>query len=361
MGDDNRKKGKIYRYCFGIQKETYTGIRTDKAVPSFFRNLYMKDVTANYIGNNTLTVPIIPSKEKYAYLGVFSPTGWIPVALGKIEKETVSFRDVESDIIYQPLFSDGKSHRPAGYPFLWINGEIQQLQPDTIHTTEAVLTRKMSLIPSISRFLYRNIINSRIEGSADSSFSKINPLLIFTDTLASNYHVFTPISKELCRFVRYIAPEGNTLELSELTLFRDTACKEPIPLQILSRIEPLHTLSNIIDGNTLTYFQSRDSSASVVFDLGKSTEINKIAFSPRNDDNYVWPGDTYELFYQNGINGWRSLGIQIATNHALQYQIPENALLWLRNLTKGREEQVFIYRDRKQYFTFDIHGEFNEK
>jgi hypothetical protein len=60
------------------------------------------------------------------------------------------------------------------------------------------------------------------------------------------------------------------------------------------------------------------------------------------------------LFYQDGVSGWQSLGIQTAVTREVRYIVPKNALLWLRNLTKGREEQIFIYRDKKQYFTIDI-------
>ena len=65
-------------------------------------------------------------------------------------------------------------------------------------------------------------------------------------------------------------------------------------------------------------------------------------FVPRNDDNFITPGNSYELFYQDGVMGWRSLGKQIATTYELIHtNIPEGALLWLRNLTRGKEEQIF--------------------
>lgn len=75
---------------------------------------------------------------------------------------------------------------------------------------------------------------------------------------------------------------------------------------------------------------------------------------PRNDDNYVCPGDEYELFYNDGIKGWISLGKQIAEDRTLYYEVPENALFWLRNLTKGKEEQVFFCRNGHPYFVTDI-------
>lgn len=79
---------------------------------------------------------------------------------------------------------------------------------------------------------------------------------------------------------------------------------------------------------------------------------------PRNDDNFIWPGDEHELFYRNEIAGWVALGRKTAMERTITFSIPNNALLWLRNLTKGREEQVFVYRNGRQYFAYDIDDNF---
>jgi len=51
------------------------------------------------------------------------------------------------------------------------------------------------------------------------------------------------------------------------------------------------------------------------------------------------------------VKGWISLGVQTATTNELIYRnIPEGALLWLRNLTRGKEEQVFYVEDGEQKF-----------
>ena len=63
---------------------------------------------------------------------------------------------------------------------------------------------------------------------------------------------------------------------------------------------------------------------------------------PRNDGNGIFPDNVYELFYFDIPNGWQSLGIQNPTKYELIYpNIPSNTLLWLRNLTTGREERIF--------------------
>lgn len=46
---------------------------------------------------------------------------------------------------------------------------------------------------------------------------------------------------------------------------------------------------------------------------------------------------------------WKSLGVQVAKAQHLQYHnIPENALLLLRNHSRGVEERIFTYEDGKQ-------------
>ena len=41
-------------------------------------------------------------------------------------------------------------------------------------------------------------------------------------------------------------------------------------------------------------------------DLGKEVKVDRIVYTPRNRDNYVRPGDVYELFYCE--RDWQSAG-----------------------------------------------------
>ena len=83
----------------------------------------------------------------------------------------------------------------------------------------------------------------------------------------------------------------------------------------------------------------------VGLDLGIARKVGYINFAPRNDDNCIRPGDRYELLCF--IDGdWQSLGEKIATEYQITYDhVPRNGLLWLRNLSRGREERPFIYQD----------------
>lgn len=67
---------------------------------------------------------------------------------------------------------------------------------------------------------------------------------------------------------------------------------------------------------------------------------------PVADDNKIFPGSNYELLYWNGT--WHSLGKQVATDKLLTYNdVPEDALLWLRNLDEGKQERIFTIQKGK--------------
>ena len=89
----------------------------------------------------------------------------------------------------------------------------------------------------------------------------------------------------------------------------------------------------------------------MTFDYGTPVEVNSIVYIPRNDDNFIRVGDNYELFYQKGKDGWQSLGKKTAVDYVLIYDnVPDNALLWLRNYSRGREERPFYYDKGQQIF-----------
>lgn len=86
-------------------------------------------------------------------------------------------------------------------------------------------------------------------------------------------------------------------------------------------------------------------------DFGKEVRVSKIRFLPRNDGNTIFEGNDYELFYYQYPEGWISLGMQTAEKEELVYpDVPAGGLYWLRNLTSGQEERIFIAKGNKIVF-----------
>ena len=88
----------------------------------------------------------------------------------------------------------------------------------------------------------------------------------------------------------------------------------------------------------------------LVVDLGRVAVIDCLEYMPRNDDNFISQGDIYELFCHAGTEGWKSLGKQRADTTCLDWIVPDNALFWLRDLTRGREEHIFFMQNGRQKF-----------
>ena len=83
--------------------------------------------------------------------------------------------------------------------------------------------------------------------------------------------------------------------------------------------------------------------------MKKKTLLSGVEFQFRNDDNLIREGELYELFYFID-KGVESLGKQYGTSQqVLIYEnVPENALFWLRNYTRGKEERIFTYENGEQ-------------
>lgn len=354
---DGRKKGKVYRYCFGEQEQQKNKYEEVINVPTGLGNLYQKDVTANYFGKNRVWVPVESHKDKPVFLGVFSTKGWIPIDMGWVKAGKAVFENIEPNVIYMPLvYNDNHMMEVAGYPFVYeaSSKRCRLLKSKGKKWQKMSLYRKMPLRERDRKWLYQGILGTRIEASEDSTFS--NPALLyeFKDTLDyCNFKI--PIdNKRKFRYIRYTVAKDTQIELAGLGIFQDTLCRQKISLRLLTPIDARYEPQRITDDDMVTAFESSKDLNSLVFEMEYPTHIKCIDFYPRTDCNYVWAGDQYELFYQDGVNGWKSLGVKTATGRSIDFEGPNNVVYWLRDLTTGVEEQIFLYRDGKQQFVYDM-------
>lgn len=354
VADDGRRKGKVYRYCYALQSEReilrkHSGWNIGGA-----EGLYWKDVTSEYFGHNQAVVNVFATEKPLIGLSVFSTNGWQIIGEGVYKSSGKAlFNNIEPSIIYVPA-SQNNGVKPVGYPFMLDSeGNVEEFVPDTVNLEKVILKRKMALIPRIAAWGYSQI-GARIEGDTDIDFK--NPRLIaeIKDTMDYTFQVLEGLNSEPVKYIRYVPPVG-LLQLAELKLFKDTILKKEI------RITPLTDvpyIEKVIDGDILSHIYQKSERViePLVFSLDSLQQIRRLYFIARTDDNYVWKGDTYELFYFDGINGWKSLGVKTATSEYICFEAPKNALLWLRNRTKGREEQFFIYRNNRQWFNSDLNS-----
>ena len=81
--------------------------------------------------------------------------------------------------------------------------------------------------------------------------------------------------------------------------------------------------------------------------MGNSSNVDYITYAPSTDLNFVEKGHLYELYYFD--TSWKSIGRQIAQKESLMFKdVPEDAILLLKDKTAGQEERLFEYRNGVQ-------------
>ena len=353
---DGRKKGKVYRMQYGVQEEKYQGVYKDNNTPPVVRNPLLKDVTEEYFGSNEYPVGIDgKGKGRFVALGIFTPFGYVPVDVALRDGDQAIVRNIEPEVIYQPLCNEKGLFQPCGYPFMIKDDTVRTFVPDMDKNVSLSIKRKYPLQNHILEYMSW-MTGSKIEGSNDVNFGNKEILYCITDTPRVNVNFYPSHPSRPYRYVRFVPRDGWRAEVAELAFYENLHDDVAISSKAILSCPPVdgnpaHAMDKANDGDWLTFFFSEEANGTVTFDLQNPTWIRKILFVPRNDDNFITPGNSYELFYQDGVMGWKSLGKQTATTYELIYtNIPDGALLWLRNLTRGKEEQVFYIEEGKQRF-----------
>lgn len=361
----SQKAPKIYRQTFSIQKNSLVYKNKDtEPIPPVFRNFNLHDVTRLHdIGQQNVTIPLYSeSPHKIAYLCVFTPQEWFPVAYGENKGENTLFvavgdganphgfkpakgENIGDGIVYLPAIYTNMGIEPAADPFILSESGIRWITP-AAETETVRLTRKYPRLIRMIRFADQ-MVGGVFEGANRRDFSDAVILYSITDTPLSRLQRIDVSTDRSFKFIRYRKPQG-TFSLGEMRLFDagglPVRSKQIAPEALAGEKE----LTNVCDGNPLTYYELPGCiDLWIGIELDRPTRISQIEFCPRNDDNEIFPGDEYELFYWS--NCWISLGRQTATDFKLEYTaVPKGALLWLRNLTKGREERPFTYENDTQ-------------
>lgn len=346
---------KVYRRTFGAQPSSLAVQHGNEDIPDFFLDAYRQDVTSHYpfIGAKDITVNLQQApNRKFAYLCVFHPRGWTPIAWGNIQGKQAKFKAIGPNVVYHTaLYTDGKLQL-TGNPFLLDTlGNITYFIPQ-VHTTSQILTRKYKHASNLVS-IPPSIVGGKFQGANQADFSDAVTLYTFTETPDFRYTTVSPDIPNAFRYVRYQSSDQTYGNMAEVE-FYTTENKQPLQGKVIGEYQPSiyyprNTAEKMFDGDPLTFFHTKDSLAWGGLDLGKPTVIDHIRYIIRNDDNGIRKGHEYELFYMN--NGmWISLGKQVATedDRLLYNNIPQGALYWLRDYTKGTEERIFEINKDKQ-------------
>ena len=356
----SRKTPKIYRKTFSMNKEWSIIQEKNREIPTLFQDKNVKDVTAEHR---------IPFREvhldgfrgcKTMYLSVFSPDGWIPIAYGSggnFEKigtggsspvtKVEDVEDLGEGILYLPYFADNGCLKPSSCPIVVSDSLVERIVPDTLSVESVTLYRKYPLSGRVRDFA-KSMVGGVFECSDNPNFANPDVLCKITEAPECRMQTFSCQRKKGCRYVRYRKVRGvfSIAELKILNIDGSERNFKPIACPAIEGSD--FAKSKVYDSDPLTYLEiSGGLDFWIGADMGGIVDSFQVGFAPRNDDNAISPGDTYELLYWNGK--WNSLGTKQACDYSISFDgVPRNAVLWLRDLTRGREERPFMYREGKQ-------------
>ena len=341
------KNAKIYRKTFHHNRVPIS--HENEYIPYLFQSPFNEDITDLYLYTADIEIecPNLPCKNKNIYMAVFNEQRWEPIAWSdKRTGEKVFFKKMGLGNIYQPIYYNNKRELVlGGYPLkLDTQGKVTYLIPDKSNLTNMTLKRKYPLIAKKLHWS-SSLVGTTILATNDPTFATCDTLATINNVSYEAYYELPILTKKQYRYWKIINPASMT-QFAEIEFLRNG---EKIPVSDIKNDlgKTIDNFQFLFDENPLTYAAIYKSA---YISLEQPRYINSVKLTPRNDDNYITPGNLYELFYQD-INGWISLGKQIAEKNNLHFKnVPSNAIYWLRNLSTGNEERIFTYENGKVVF-----------
>lgn len=352
LHNDNRRKGKVYRRTWSINFDRLEKYKNISNIPEELLNPYLKDVTAQYFGKNKVSIDV--DGENIVFLGVFTPEGYKPIDMAERNGEKVEFIDIEPKVIYFPVSREQNSANdflPCGMPFLVkSDGTIHEFIPQEDSIENIVVNRKIAVwFHQKERFSFFVGCKMQLGKTAFGPWRDIDSI---QKPFKSSFYRIPLSDYRGEHFMRFLASKYQRCQLSEMIVSTDTLAYDRLPLTLITD-EPEIGKDVLIDGDILKWVKYNKHHMPLVFRIDSDKIPKNIFVVSRNDDNYVMPREEYELFYFSR-NGWKSLGKKIADDFKISFNAPFNSVLWLRNLTKGKEEQIFIWKNGKQIFNTNM-------
>lgn len=353
-------KGKVYRDTYGPNESIVRKLVEVPHIWPTFKNPFFKDVTDEYISTPIRALAISNkelntclSKDSPVYLCLSQKLGWQPVDFTFIEKDSIRFDNVEGGVVGILAAWDGKKLSPLTNPFL-IDKETKRLHfftPQNV-THNITLCEKYHLA-SYPHFEY--MLNGVIEGSNRRDFRYVDTLYQIKEIPYRLHTVVRLKSHKPYRYVRYRGRDWVRCCVAEVSLYENVSDTLPMTGEIIGTPgayngDTLYEYTKVFDGDPNTSFYYKEFCGGWAgLDFGKPCKVEKVVYTPRNDINFIYKGDVYELFYWDNKQ-WNSAGKQMATADSLVYTVPRNTLLYLKNHSHGKDERIFEYRDGKQLF-----------
>jgi hypothetical protein len=293
-----------------------------------------------------INVHVPPSESDKTCLAIWATTEWRIIDYAN----TDSFPVAEKMLYMFVRYNMERKAMSSGIPFIAENKDsIRILEPDAANTQPITLT-SMAHLDSV---WFNRMQSATFEGANQPDFSDAKILYTIKDVPGDRFQAAIIKQTQSFRYIRYVSPKDReaNCNVAEIKIFgADSSVLQgkPIGTPETHPAWPTMTFDKAFDGDISTCFDAKSNDSWTGLDLGKPCKIGKIHYAPRNEGAMgIYEGNSYELFYWDGEN-WKSLGEKKATIEPLQYQVPANALFFIKNNTTKKTGMLFIIQNGVQ-------------
>ena len=368
---DEEENLNIYRNTYGAQPATPYFLHAEgEHVPDELYNPCMVDVTAHVKPTHAVTLPVDTLYgANLAYLATFNramPDALLHATWGVIDKEagTVTFENAMSRVLYFPVCYQGRRMKVLGAPFyLDDEGHVSHLPHVDMERDEpkaVTLTRKFPRKKNMIKAA-EELVGGVFTGTNDWSMREADTLYRITEApepVFAEYKFAHPKAYQIYRFeaspssgkthiamLEWVTSTKygyeNTLPASRTHILVESdtlRCGDTTVVKVLD--EPIERMQwkAEYDGNMET---APSHYPRITFWLKQPQVVTAVRFAPLHADNGINSGDVYEFYYWD--EGWKKVATKTARYEHLTFTgVPAHRIYWLRNITKGKEEQPFI-------------------
>lgn len=333
-----KRASKISRHRYSQSEVADPDPNVPDSINRLFTNTHREDVTKEYYKVNHRV--ILRSKYKgRIYLNIWRTNyGWYPVAYADSNNGDFVFENLGDSIVYLPVVYHSGEVKALTNPLLVEDGKVSVLDPKGNETLwEITIDRKY---PLVGKFIDRWIAmrGGRFEGSDTPAFN--NPATIAEITTTPIYrNLYIVNTDKAYRYIRYISPGNINFPITEIEVHAGGKMLKGIPFST-----GIDNPERASDDDRFKILENATPGYTVGLDLRQPMKVDSIIMYPQNDDNFVIPGNSYELFYYD--RGWKSLGKTTSAGYSVTYRnVPSNALLLLHCHNVGHEERIFTFED----------------
>jgi hypothetical protein len=327
------------------------------SVPPFFMLPRIVDVTAPYAEHKVHKLKISTSslysnklKPSIVYLCSSKKMNWEAVDWAPYNKDHIIFSDIQADVVMRLAAWKDKQLVFFSDPF-----SVDKLSNKITYYSCRDSLLDITLYTKYPESEFRKrMVGGMFEASNSPDFREKDLLhIIARIPYRLNTVVNLKPSDKKYRYVRYWGPEKSHSNVAEIAFYENPEDTIALRGKIIGTAgcyqqDGSHEYTNAFDGNTETSFDySKPSGGWTGLDLQEPRSIARIVYTPRNNDNFIRPGDTYELFYCDTV--FKSLGVIEKTSDSLFYQnVPAGTLFYLKNHSRGIQERIFLYEKGEQ-------------